>query len=186
MTLYVISSPARVGSGLIAKIINSACQPTRPTHNPFFVPPKNSIMIQVSRKDLFAAIMSQFVGKHTKEFHVWSYTKFDKFSIDCESDDSDFAHQYRWHKWFHESCVNLHLYDRVEHFWLEDYANNYDIVYDRLGFERPENIEFRNTICPYNYRDLVSNIDECRKRFDWMEEHEPEHRIPNIGLENIR
>lgn len=175
--IYIVSSPGRVGSGLLRMLLTCAGREVIPTHNPYFVPPPNSILIQVYRKDLFSNIMSSFVADHTNETHEWSGQSFSKFNIDC---GKEFRNKYLWHKWFHRSCVNLDQYLKVLAFYMEDFINDYDHVYDRLGIIKPPHLDLPKTKCPHNYLDLVTNIEECKHAFQLLEQNNEDFIIPQI------
>lgn len=172
---YVISSPSRTGSTLLYQILNSAdILDVLHTHNCFFsVPdPANTVVLFSLRRDLFRSIMSCLIGKRTQVFHLYdnntALPKIEPFEIECQDSESEFQKQYRWHKWYVQSHNLDQPYHRVETFYLEDFVNNHDWVYQTLGLEQKHPV-VSTVENPYRYQDLVTNHEQCRAVFDQLE-----------------
>jgi hypothetical protein len=174
---YVVSSPSRTGSTLLCNILaagKATSSKIHHTHNCFFTAEnlESTILIFSLRRDLFRSIMSCLIGKRTEIFNY-----FDKnyqppgvkpFVIDCNGDDSEFALQYQWHKWYCQSHDLTKPYSRIETLYLEDFVNNHQHVYNKLGLTQQREISIPIE-SPYKYQELVINHQQCREIFDQLE-----------------
>ena len=172
---YVISSPSRTGSTLLYQILNSAdVLDVLHTHNCFFSveDPTNTIVLFSLRRDLFRSIMSCLIGKRTQVFQLYDadteLPDIEPFSIECLDLDSEFQQQYRWHKWYVSSHDLNRPYCQVKTFYLEDFVNDYDVVYKALGLVQKHNV-VATVENKYRYQDLVVNHEQCRAVFDQLE-----------------
>ena len=172
---YVISSPSRTGSTLLYQILNSAdILDVLHTHNCLFSveDPANTVLLFSLRRDLFRSIMSCLIGKRTQVFHLYDAdTKLpdiEPFSIECLDSESEFQKQYRWHKWYVPSHNLNRPYCQVETFYLEDFVNDYSVVYKTLGLVQQHTVVATQEN-KYRYQDLVVNHEQCRAVFDQLE-----------------
>lgn len=172
---YVVSSPSRTGSTLLCQILNSAdIVNVLHTHNCFFSVdnPANTIVLFSLRQDLFRSIMSCLIGKRTHLYNFYNLDmqlpKIQPFEIECLDIESEFQKQYRWHKWYVASHDLNRPYHKTQTFYLEDFVNDYDMVYRSLNLEKKHNVmaTVENT---YRYQDLVANHEQCRAVFDQLE-----------------
>jgi len=172
---YVVSSPSRTGSTLLCDIIKSAgVTDILHTHDCHFKveDPRSTVVCLSLRRNLFRSIMSCLVGKRTKIFNYYDpnleLPKVESFNIDCLIYESEFQRQYRWHKWYVKSHDLTKPYNLVETFYLEDYSNDYDLVYKKLGLTKK--FEFVPTVeTKYRYQDLVINHEQCKEIYDQLE-----------------
>jgi hypothetical protein len=173
---YVISSPSRTGSTLLHQILLST-ELSRPdivhTHNCLLHvdDPENTVLLFSLRRDLFRSIMSCLIAKRTKFYNYFENVelpKVESFEIDCSDPWSEFQKQYMWHKWYVSSHDMNKPYRQVETFYVEDFVNNYDLVYNKLGLTKKSNVipTLENS---YRYQDLVSNHEQCKQVFDQLE-----------------
>lgn len=172
---YVVSSPSRTGSTLLCEILYSAgIKKILHTHNCFFKvdDPGSTIVLFSHRKDLFRSIMSCLVGKRTHIYNLYDPTvptpTVDSFSIECLDSESEFQKQYRWHKWYIQSHDMNKPYRRVETMYLEDFVNNYNYVFDKLGLIQQKEI-IPTIESSYKYTEIVSNHVQCKEVFDQLE-----------------
>jgi hypothetical protein len=174
---YVVSSPSRTGSTLLYNILAAGTATSSKiyhTHNCFFTVEnlESTILIFSLRRDLFRSIMSCLVGKRTGIFNYFdkSYQppSVKPFVIDCNSYDSEFALQYRWHKWYCQSHDLTKPYSRIETLYLEDFVNNHQHVYNTLGLTQQQEISIPVESL-YKYQELVINHRQCREIFDQLE-----------------
>jgi len=185
----VISSPSRVGSTLLQQIIASAgFTPPRAslisTHNPFYLPTGScSALILVSRKNLFNAVMSTIVAQRTKEFTYYTNKSTVPFEVDC-SPAKEFSNQWNWHKYYWKCCTNLDHYRLVEKFYFEDFVDNFDHVYSRLGIQPVIKNPSVTAKSPYKYQDWILNYDECFEKFQWLETNSKSVLINKSNINN--
>jgi hypothetical protein len=174
---YVVSSPSRTGSTLVHNILVAGTGTSSiiyHTHNCFFTAEnlESTILIFSLRQDLFRSIMSCLIGKRTGIFNYLDKNRqlptIEPFAIDCNSSDSEFALQYQWHKWYCQSHDLTKPYSRIETFYLEDFFNNYQHVYNKLGLTQQQEIAVP-VESPYKYQELVINHRQCREIFDQLE-----------------
>ncbi len=144
------------------------------THNPFFQidDPTHSILLFSLRKGSFRSIMSCLVGKRTNVFKYYNNNQelpeIKPFEIECRDTESEFQKQYRWHKFYVQSHDISKPYHLIQTFYLEDFANNYDLIYRSLGLTQHKPV--KATIeSAYKYKDLVLNYRQCKEVFDQLE-----------------
>jgi hypothetical protein len=116
--------------------------------------------------------MSCLVGKRTKVYNLYDSLVptpgIEPFGIDCTDSESEFQKQYRWHKWYIQTHDLNKPYHRVETIYLEDFAGNYNYIFDKLGLTKQR--EITPTIeSSYKYTEVVSNHKECKQVFDQLE-----------------
>lgn len=190
---YLVSSAGRSGCHLVTSLIRSCGKISQHTHDPFFLPSqfgdpdgKDSVIVLLERRDLFSAIMSMLLGKRTQQWGTYPETHIQQFAVDCDGVESEFAHQYSWHKNYIKSCTTLQYFSEVKHMYFEDIVADYDHVFRQLDISpvQPLNLSPK---APYSYLDIVQNVQECRKMFDWLEENHVfvpiqkayDHNLPN-------
>jgi hypothetical protein len=172
---YTVSSPSRTGSTLLCSILKSGgVTNILHTHNCFFTVenPHSTVLIFSVRQDLFRSIMSCLIGKRTGVFNYFDKTyqapSIKPFEIDCNSSESEFALQYQWHKWYCQSHDLTKPYSRIETLYLEDFVNNHQYVYNKLGLTQQQEIAM-TVESPHKYQELVINHQQCREIFDQLE-----------------
>lgn len=173
---YLVSSPGRSGCHLLVALIQSCGKKARHTHDPFFDSDKpggdpaikESAIIFLQRRNLFDAIMSMLVGNRTKQWSVYPNKIIPTFQINCVGEQSEFVHQYNWHKNYIKSVCNLKNYQQIKFLDFEDIINDFDFVFKQL-----ELAPLRKAIlpekAPYSYRDIIENHAECKIAFDKLE-----------------
>ena len=171
---YVVSSPSRTGSTLLCNILKSAGQTeVMQTHNCFFSvdEPESTVVLFSLRRDLFRSIMSCLIGKRTKIYNLYddiSVPTIEPFVLDCTDYESEFQRQYRWHKWYVQSHDISKPYRQIETFYLEDFVNNYELVYKKLMLTKQQEVMVPKE-SKYLYQDLVLNHQQCKEIFDKLE-----------------
>jgi len=169
ITKYVINTPSRTGSTFLRQLLGQTTRlPTLHIHNPFFqdTDPGTTCMILLSRRNLFSAIMSCLVNKRI------TLEQVDTFIVDCEKFDSEFVHQYNWHKWYNQSCDLSLPYAQIEYLYFEDFITNPDFILEKFKITK-KSISGLPTKTPYQAIDLVSNYKECEEKFNWLEKNQP-------------
>lgn len=172
---YLISSPGRSGSHIVAAMIQSADLPIIHTHYPLFPTDDDTKtgLIIVQRRDLFATIMSNIIVNHTGQTTEYTKTDFEPFTVTYEQ----FATQYNWHRWYYDNHDFSRPWGLIKTLYFEDFINNYNFVLQELNLVKkpklilelgnPELVEQFNpnfTVkAPYNYRQLIINHEECRE-----------------------
>lgn len=169
---YLISSPSRTGTINMQAMLMCAGVKVLVSHSPYIdIDYKNTCLIILERHNRFAAIMSQIMADCTKEYHNYTNLVIEPFGVPCSGKQSYFAHKNRWNKWYTRRHDLSLPWDRVENFYFEEFLNNPEYVYSRLGLTAL--IDFIPTVkCPYNAQDFVINYDECRATFDRLQEYD--------------
>lgn len=170
---YIVSGPARCGGHLLAGIIMSAVQSVTRTHDPGLTldDDTNTCLIMIDRRDRFAAIMSNLIATKTGQT-----THYNNISIDpFEGDENEFRYYYKQHKAYFNQHDLSRLYHRVDKLYYEDFCNNHEFVYQRLGILKSDNINngevyrLLNTPAPYNFKDIIINHAELKNLFNDLE-----------------
>lgn len=172
---YIVSSAGRSGSHLLVGLIKSCGKNAVNTHDPFFEPwdakfgpeatnGRETALILLQRKDLFASIMSMLVGTKTKQWSSYPNKVIPRFRVDR----LDFVNQYCWQKNYLESCKSLKNYRQVKHLVFEDVVNDFDHVFRHLELTQLHLPELPPK-APYSYQDIIQNIDKCKIIFDELE-----------------
>jgi len=174
---YLISSPGRTGSHIVTACIRSAGMLAMHTHNPFLKTDNDRItgLILVLRKNLFDAIMSNFIAQHTNQ-----YTRYEKIIIDPFNVNlTDFKDQYCKHKWYADSHDFIRPYGLIKTLYFENFINDYDYIFKELNLIKNLDLvsspKVKNTLsakAPYNYLDVIIDHQECRQLFDHLEQTE--------------
>jgi hypothetical protein len=173
---YVISSPGRSGCHLLVALIKSCGKNAVHTHDPFFKPgdfgrhvtSKESALILLQRRDLFSSIMSMLVGKRTRQWNVYPNKIIPTFRVDCTGEESEFAHQYNWHKNYIKSCNTLQHYQQVKFLDFEDIVNDFNHAFQQLELTQLYTAMLPEK-APYSYLDIIENINECKIAFNQLE-----------------
>ena len=172
---YLVSTPGRVGSHIVTACIRSAGKPTRHTHNPFLKTDNDSItaLILVSRRDLFATVMSNCITWHTGQSVRYTKTEIAPFQVDLD----DFQIQYHRQRWYVDSHDFTRPYGLIETLYFEDFIDNYNYIFEKLKLiQQPKLLnapQVKNTFtppAPYNYKQVVANHTECRVLFNYLEQ----------------
>ena len=165
---YVINTPSRTGSTFLTQLLQqTTAKQVLQIHNPFFhaSDPETTCMILLSRRNLFSAIMSCLVFKQIalKQFNI--------FKVNCERSDSEFVHQYNWHKWYNQSCDLSLPYAQIEYLYFEDFILNPDFILEKFNIPKKSSLNLPAKT-PYQAIDLVANYKECKETFDWLEKNQ--------------
>ena len=172
---YLITSAGRAGSMFLTSLIKSCGYRATHTHD-LVPPPRNphSILVICDRKDLFASIMSMCVAKRTNEYTEYSKKSIEPFDIDCNGLESEFAYQFRWHRWYQQTCLHSEssmLYKNIEIFYFEDFIHNYHTVFDKLKITPIGQIE-DSVKSPHSINKLIKNYNQCKDMFTSLMETE--------------
>tara|TARA_R110000868_G_scaffold220168_1_gene471245 strand:- start:126 stop:728 length:603 start_codon:yes stop_codon:yes gene_type:complete len=176
---YIISSAGRSGSHLVRALIGSCGKNVVQHHDPFFQPSdakfgpeetngRETALILLQRRDLFSAIMSMLVGTKTQQWNSYPNKTISRFRVGCQGTESEFAHQYGWHKNYIQSCNTLQNYQQVKLLEFENIVADFNYVFQQLEITqlRPPRLPEK---APYSYRDIIENVDECKIEFDRLE-----------------
>ena len=172
---YLVSSAGRSGCHLVASLIRSCSKKSLHTHDPFFVPDqlgdpegKKSAIVLLERKDLFSAVMSMLVGKRTGQWGSYPNREIERFKVNCQGPESEFVHQYNWHKNYIKSCTTVTDFAEVNHLIFEDIVADYNYVFTKLKITPVVELWLPEK-APYSYHDIVINVEECKQVFDYLE-----------------
>ena len=170
---YLVTSAGRSGSIFLTELIKCCGYRTIHTHDLVPLPPHpQSNLIICDRKDLFASIMSMCVAKRTNEYVQYSRKTIEPFEIDCNGPESEFAYQFRWHKWYQQTCLtckNSTLYKNIEVFYFEDFIHNNQTVLDRLNITLTSSVS-NSTKSPHRIKQLIKNYNQCKDMFNLLME----------------
>lgn len=167
MTTYLISSATRVGSHYLHRLIESCVMNVQKTHNPLeVVDYPNTVLVMISRQDMFSAIMSSMIWKKTEESYSYTNMNVEPFVVD----EPNFDGGYTWQKTYQQRHDFTRPYKEIFKFEFEQILQNNNIVFETLNIQpfRPVKVPPQS---PYRYQDLILNLDQCRV---WFEEHERE------------
>ena len=168
---YLISSPTRVGSHYCIAIIGSAGVSTEKTHNPkLVVDYENTCLVVVNRRNRFRAVLSASIGRVTNQYHNYVLTNVEPFAIEQEI----FKQEYIFNRYYMQQINTALPWARIELMYFEDFFNNFNYVYQRLDLTQKTPIELSEK-SPFNYRKIVTNIDECREYFLHLEDTLPKN-----------
>jgi hypothetical protein len=172
---YVITSAGRSGCHLVVALIKSCGKNALHTHDPFFNPSilgdpdgNSTALILLQRKDLFSSIMSMLVGKRTNQWSTYPNKVIPRFRVECNGKESEFAHQYSWHKNYIQSCKTLENYQQVKLLEFEEVVNDFNYVFQQLELTQLYPLRLPEK-APYSYLDIIENIDECKLAFNQLE-----------------
>lgn len=172
-SLYLVSSPTRVGSHLLVAIIKAAKRSAVKTHDPQLELDDYSqwTLILLNRRDRFAALMSSMIWEHTRQSACYTPICKDRWSVECDNKRSQFYMKYWYLRETHEQQHDFsRLYGRVLHMWYEDFVTDPGWVYRELGLTQQMPIEYPER-SPYDYREMITNWEECRYWFHIYEKH---------------
>lgn len=171
---YLVSAPGRVGSHIVTACIRSAGKLAMHTHNPFFKTDNDSItaLILVSRRDLFATVMSNCITWHTGQSVKYQRVNIDPFNVDL----GEFEILYHKQKWYIDSHDFTRPYGLIQTLYFEDFIDNYNYIFEKLRLEQKIELlnspQVRHTFtppAPYNYKQVVINLEECRELFNRLQ-----------------
>jgi CTP:phosphocholine cytidylyltransferase-like protein len=171
----VVYTTGRTGSQLI---VNNICQhygvkswSYRDTefthgvvhsHSPVYVPPSdNFIAILSKRRNLFNSILSTIIAKHTNEFTIYTNKEIISFTVDI----NEFKNCYFFQKAFYHA-VDLSKFNKVVEVYYEDLISDSDCLLTDFSIKLDNSLSSKS---PYNYYDIVTNIDELKDVFDLLE-----------------
>ena len=164
---YLVSSPTRVGSHYLVKIIDSTGEPTDKTHDPRQQAEyENTCLIILNRRNRFRAIMSSAVMLQTKQYSEY-YPVLDiaPFAIT----ENTFEQLYRFNKFYSQQHDFSQPWKKIELFYMEDFVSNSQHVFERLELTQVREMQYSQQ-SPYRYQDSVINIEQCKKWYLELED----------------
>jgi hypothetical protein len=178
METFLVSSPPRTGGHYLhALLLSTATNTTTAgniilTHNPWYeLDYHNTCLILLSRRDKTAAILSQMIGKRTKQWTKYEITP-DPFLVDCDL-GSDLYHAYMFNRWYEKSHDLSRPYAKIQNLYFEDYVDNHDHVFSTLGLSPVRSVVLPQK-SPYSYRDIIINYQDCIQTIQqWDIENHP-------------
>jgi hypothetical protein len=130
------------------------------THNPLYRPPSNNFIAIVSqRKNLFESILSTELAKVTNEFTDYTNKTIQPYSIDINK----FKNCYFYQKSFYRA-INRTGFSKVVDVFYEDLISSSDSL-SEFGIT----VDLSIGKSPYNYYDLITNIDELKDLYNQLE-----------------
>jgi|694.fasta_scaffold146030_2 hypothetical protein len=158
----VIITPGRTGSQLIRKNFQDFFNiRITHTHNPLWSPPANCIAFISKRRNMLESIASTLVGKRSNEFTSYTYKILESFTVDRTEFESCF--------WFYRCyyyIIDTTKFSKIIEVWHEDMLEDPKYLYGLLGIDKLTDYTFPKS--PYDYYQLISNIDQCRGWFDCL------------------
>ena len=181
METFLVSSPPRTGSHYLQALLSSANAISIKTHNPWYeLDYSNTCLILLSRRNKTAAILSNLIGQRTGQWTDYKITP-EPFLVDCYR-GSDLYHSYMFNRWYEKSHDFSRPYAKIQHFCFEDFVNNHDHVFLRLGLTPVARLMLPH-LCPYSYRDIIINYQECIQTIQqWDIENYPFVPVVQPGL----
>ena len=163
-----------MGSTYLHHLIKSCEVEVQKTHDPLeVVDYPNTVLVMISRRDIFSSIMSQMIWNKTREHISYTNMHVDPFEIDASSFDS----AYTWQKNFQQQHDFSRPYKEIFKFEFEQILQNHNIVFDTLNIRSVRKINLPPK-SPYRYQDLVLNLDQCQIWYNNYELAFPQHPYP--------
>jgi hypothetical protein len=179
---YLISAPVRTGSNYLHGVIGGACQDGQrvvKTHNPYHeCDYPTTFMIILNRRDRLAAVTSALVADQLKQYTSYEISCPQPFAADPEK----FLYHY-FENIQHYSQHDLSRpYAMVKRMYFEDFVDNYNYVYQQLGYEFDYDLLDRLGVklftdfamppkCPYRPQEVLTNYRELQGFFESLEKH---------------
>jgi len=166
---YLISSPTRVGSHYLIALVGAAGVSTEKTHNPKLeVDYVNTFLVTVSRRNKFWAILSASIGRVTHQYNNYELADVEPFAISQEV----FRQEFLFNIYYQQQHDFSQPWAGIEHFYFEDFLNHHDHVFNRLNLIPVNKIDLPKK-SPFNYRKIITNIEECREYYQHLQDTEP-------------
>ena len=133
------------------------------THNPLYTPPSDNFIAIISRRqNLFDAILSMELTKITNEFIDYSDKKITPYAIDLKKFESCYFYQ----KAFYQ-IIDTSKFKKVIDIFYEDLISNPDCLLEEFNFKFSISLSKKS---PYDYYNLITNIDELKKLYQTLEQ----------------
>jgi len=164
---YVVCGPGRCGGNLLIALIEAAGKKAVRTHEMDYTTGNDlsTGWIKVDRVDIFGAVCSNIIANRTGQTTYYARKKILPFYVDRD----EFKWFYKMHLAYRENYWEHRKFARIDHFWFEEFAHNFDVVWNRLGLqpdpvllEDPKIKSITDSCAPYNYRDIIANHEELR------------------------
>ena len=165
---YVICGPGRCGGHLLMGLIQSAGVKVTRTHDINYTNGNDSatVWIKVDRVEIFDAVCSNIIANRTSQT-----THYDRCQITpFYAGKNEFISLYQRHIDYKRPYETARNFAKTEVFWYENFAQNWDSVWNRLGLkcrqqllDSPEIQRLINVPAPYNYRDVIINYKELKE-----------------------
>ena len=132
------------------------------THNPLYTPPTKNFTAIISRRhNLFESILSMELTKLTNEFVAYTNKKITPYLIDIEN----FKNCYFFQKAFYRA-IDCSAYRKVVDIYYEDLISDLDCLWPEFNIK----LDISNGKSPYNYYDIITNVDELKEVYQQLEQ----------------
>jgi hypothetical protein len=151
----MILTPGRTGSTLIQNNLRKYFNNVQQSHEPNINPKSDNCICLISRrKNTLNSILSQIIGGKTEEYDRYTGKKIKKFKVEPFDIDTSLRH----HTAFYNS-IRTEYYNKIIEVYYEDIILDPGHLFSLFGISAMMDY----TLCqksPYNYYDLIENIDE--------------------------
>jgi hypothetical protein len=167
---FIIYGPPRTGATLVRyniekflKFFSGAPKHTHnviQTHDPKFrAPHEDCTCLITHRHNVFDSICSQLVAQKTNEYTEYSDKSIEPFTVDV----ADFIKFHNSFETFYDQ-IDRTQYKKIIDIWYEDLVNDPYYLFEQFNIVEKTNYNEGegSTKSPYNYYNLIINIDELR------------------------
>ena len=152
---YNIISHAYTDRGFIDGVVHS--------HNPLYESPTDNFIAIIShRRNLFEAIVSMKLTKKTNEFIQYTNKEISPYAIDI----TKFKNCYFYQKAFYQS-IDRTKYKKIVDIDYEDLISDSNCLLADFGIVIDLSLIDKS---PYDYHNLITNIDELQEIFQELEQ----------------
>ena len=205
METFLISSPTRCGGQYLEALLRSTTlipkdTPDAPaslikTNDPLYeLDYSNTCLILLSRRDKAAAILSSLISIRSGQWAEYK-TVPEPFLVNCdpippvwsdvvtssprppsESETSRVGLylNYKFNRYHEQSHDFSRPYAKIQRFCFEDFFGNHDHVFSTLGLSPALEITLPPP-CPYSYRDIIINYEDCIQTIQQWDQYEDHH-----------
>ena len=192
METFLISSPTRCGGQYLEALLRSTTlipkdTPDAPanlikTNDPRYeLDYSNTCLILLSRRDKAAAILSSLISIHTDQWAEYK-TVPEPFLVDCDPIPPPWSEKsrvglylnYKFNRYHEQSHDFSRPYAKIQRFCFEDFFGNHDHVFSTLGLSPVREITLPPP-CPYSYRDIIINYEDCIQTIQQWDQYEDHH-----------
>lgn len=164
------------------------------THNPMYMPPNNNFYCIISRRrNKFNAILSGLITKYTGEISNYSSKKINRIKIDVQSFTDAYLHYNVTYKLIEDRIYKHYniIYRIIDNSIFKETIEVYyeDLIEDPMHlfslFNIDHKIEPFTLQSPYNYYELIENVDELNILYYQFEEQPLTVEQINRVLKNL-